>query len=315
MIIDCHHHLLAENWYPKSLLSDLATNIFKPLIKDQLTEEEYKNPAIVYEKVFHNVFDETGDLLIKNMQEAGIDKTCIFAFDSELTQGIGQVSINEQNEKIAAAALKYPDKFIPFYTINPKQNKSVERFKYGLQKLGMKGIKLHPQFGAFSPSDPICYPIYKTCMEYNVPVIFHTGHLEPIPTSDFAHPFQIEQAAIDFPELPLILAHFSLASWEDALQLAGKYSNLYFDFSVLFLTYLEDPALSYHILRQFLDVVGSERVFWGTDNPFFNNIFPTKRWVDLIINPDASACGDISFSKQEIDLIMGDAFAKLLNIA
>ena len=314
MIIDCHHHLLTKNWCKESLLSDIATNILGPLMKNQMTEEEYNNPAVLFEKVYRNVFDETGDLLVKNMKEAGVDKTCIFAFDAELTSGVAQVSIDEQNEKIAAAALKYPEKLIPFYSINPKQNKAAERFEYGLKKLGMKGIKLHPPLGDFLASDKVCYPIYRTCMEYGVPVIFHTGHLQAVSPSDPAHPSHIEQVAIDFPNLPLILAHFSLASWENALRLVDKYPNLYFDFSLLFLTYLQNPAEAYQRLRKFLDAVGPERVFWGTDSPFYNDIFPTKRWLEIIKYPDATICADISFSKEEIDLILGDAFAKLLNI-
>ncbi|MCK4870504.1 MAG: amidohydrolase [Gammaproteobacteria bacterium] len=314
MIIDCHHHLLAENWYKKSLLKDIATNILGPLVKDRLTEDEYNNPEIFYERVYQNVFDETGDLLVKNMKEAGVDKTCIFSFDAELTRGVAEVSIDEQNEKIAVAASKYPEKLIPFYSINPRQNKAVERFKYGLRNLGMKGIKLHPPLGGFLPSDDICYPIYRACMEHGVPVIFHTGSLQPIPSSDIAHPSHVEKVALDFPRLPIILAHFSLTSWEDALRLASKYSNLYFDFSLLFLTYLENPTEAYRRLRKFLDEIGPERVFWGTDGPFYNDIFPTKRWVKTIKSPDPSIYANITFSNKEIDLIMGNAFANLLNI-
>ena len=313
MIIDAHHHLLEKNWYPRELLLRFVT-FLTPYLGESISLEDKKHPDQLIDKVFKNVFDETGDHLVKIMKEAGVDKTCIFAMDTELTCGVTEVSIDEQNEKIAAAAKKYPDQLIPFYAIDPRQKNAATRFKNALLNLGMKGIKLHPALGNFLPDEKCCYPIYKTCMKYGVPVLFHSGHLVKIEESNPAHPRHVEQVLIDFPKLPIILAHFSLSSWETALQLAQKYPNLYFDFSLLQLTYLKDPADCYKQLRKFLDITGPERIFWGTDSPYYNDIFPTKRWVDIVSHPNLSSCPEISFSREEIDLIMGDAFAKLIKI-
>jgi len=69
-----------------------------------------------------------------------------------------------------------------------------------------------------------------------------------------------------------------------------------------------------HALREFLDFTEPERIFFGSDSPSFRSIMSNTEWVQLIKGlPEKSPKG-ISFSEDEIELIMGGNAKRLLGI-
>src|SRR5450756_1107128 len=81
--------------------------------------------------------DTTGEKLVANMDAAGVDKSCIFALDFGLATGDPPVSIDDQNRMVAEAAKRFPDRLIPFYTIDPRRPNSVDRFSKAVEEWGM----------------------------------------------------------------------------------------------------------------------------------------------------------------------------------
>jgi predicted TIM-barrel fold metal-dependent hydrolase len=89
----------------------------------------------------------------------------------------------------------------------------------------IRGLKLHPPIQQFSSSDAVAYPLYEIFAEARLPVICHTGH-SGIGTGmpgggeirlKFGNPMPIDDVAVDFPSLPIIMAHpfLSLAGRSD----------------------------------------------------------------------------------------------------
>jgi predicted TIM-barrel fold metal-dependent hydrolase len=66
------------------------------------------------------------------------------------------------------------------------------------------------------------------------------------------------------------------------------------------------------MLRTVLDEIGPRRVFFGSDGPYYNSVFPLDRWVKAFTDTDLASCREISFSHEEIDYVMGQAFANLV---
>lgn len=113
---------------------------------------------------------------------------------------------------------------------------------------GARGLKLYPSYQFFLPNDPMLWPIYDTCCELRWPVMFHTG------TSvfrgsrlHFALPIHIDDVAVAFPELRIVLAHAGRPAWtNEAAALARIHAEVYLDISGLpphnLLRYLPDLA-------------------------------------------------------------------------
>lgn len=310
MIIDGHCHMVDERWHDPSFFIGMARVATAPMGK---LSGEYPDPAELVKNLMPVLSDPTGEKLIAGMDAAGIDKTCVFAHDTGMQAGEPAVSMEEQNRMVAEAAARFPDRLVSFFSIDPRRKGALDLFKKGIEDWGMKGLKLHPTAGFF-PHDPACYPFYERCLEYEVPVLFHTGN-QPLPMkARFSQPIHVDDVAADFPDLSIIMAHVGHLLWHEALFVAVRKPNIYFDFSDWQMTFNEYPQEFYRMLRRIIDDLGPWRVFFGTDGPYLNVVCPLDRWVGAIMEPDFSSCPEVSLTDEEKRIIMGDAFARLLGI-
>lgn len=310
MIIDNHVHLTDIGWHQRPVFSGMARVAAAPMGK---ATGEYPDAEAIVDNLIPVVSDPTGERTVANMDAAGVDKSCIFVHDSGLMAGEPEVSIKEQNRMVGEAAARFPDRLVPFFSIDPRREGAVELFSKAVEEWGMRGLKFHPASG-FYPYEEICYPLYEKCVEYGIPVITHTGS-QPAPLKfRFARPIYVDDVAADFPDLPIIMAHVGHEMWHEALLVASVKRNVYFDISGWQLTFNSHPADFYRMLRRLLDDVGPWRVFFGTDGPYLNVLCPWDTWVAAIREPDLSSCPDVSFTNEEKEIVLGRAFARLMGI-
>lgn len=308
MIIDSHVHLAAEGWYTRNVV---IRGIQMSLAAMAKSTGEYPDAEELVDSMMPLSSDSTGEKLVARMDAVGVGKSCIFAVDLGLVDTEPDVAIEEQNRMIGEAAKRFPDRLIPFFTVDPRRPGGLEMFRRGVEDWGMRGLKLHPGAG-FYPYDLVVYPFYEKCMEYDIPVLFHTGVLPGPMKSRFARPLNVDDVAADFPDLPIIMAHVANEMWEEALGVAGVKPNIYFDISGWQMPFNSRPQHFYRMLRAVLDKVGPWRVFFGSDSPGYDLLCPFDRWVKALVDPDLGSCPEISFTAGEIDTVMGKAAAKLL---
>jgi predicted TIM-barrel fold metal-dependent hydrolase len=245
-----------------------------------------------------------------------VDVSVIFPVDyalgaSEPCSGESEcVPIATQNGLFSEIAKQHKKRLVNFVGIDPRRKDAAAELERGVTKLGARGLKLHPTAG-FYPDDPLCYPLYRKAQELGVPVLFHTGTQPGPMKAKYAQPMFVDSVAADFPDLKIVMAHVGHCWWEQALALAGTKWNLYVDFSGWQRVVVREPNRFYHMLRTALDEIGPWRVMFGTDNPYLKLVLPTKNWVAAVQDAPSS---QFAFSKEEIDIILGDAAAKLLKI-
>jgi uncharacterized protein len=310
MIIDSHVHLVGKDWIDRSFFIGTGRVAVAPMGKETGI---YPDAEALVDNLTPLIEDTTGEKTIANMDEAGVDKSCIFTVDYGLLAGEPVLSMEEQNKLIVEAAARFPDRLIPFFTVDPRREGGLDLFKRAIEDWGMKGLKLHPTSGYF-PYDPVVYPFYEKCMDYSIPVLIHTGS-QPAPLKfRFAQPINVDDVAADFPDLPIIMAHVAHSMWQEALLVAEIKPNIYFDFSGWQMRFLSHPAEFYRMLRAVIDQIGPWRVFFGTDGPYYNVLCPWGTWVKAITEPDPGVCPEVSFTPEEAEIIMGKAFARLMNL-
>lgn len=310
LVVDSHVHLVDNGWVSDEMLLGMARVASASMAK---TTGQPLDAAVLLSGLKSGLVDPTGEKLVAAMDVAGVDVSCVFPVDYGLLTGEPGVPIDVQNRLIAEAVKRFPSRLVGFFAVDPRRPGSLDMFRRAVEEWGLRGLKLHPSVGYF-PYDEVVYPLYEACLEYKVPVLIHTGS-QPAPAkSRFCRPAGVDDVAADFPGLPIIMAHVGHNWYEEALLVAGVKPNCYVDLSGWQREYLEHPAAFYRVLRRVIDAIGPWRVFFGTDGPYLNVLCPLAQWVRAVREPDLSGCPEVSFSPEEIEIVMGKAFARLIGL-
>ena len=167
---------------------------------------------------------------------------------------------------------------IPFASLDPTRGPEAVREAKRLVADGhIRGLKLHPPLQQFAPNDRIAYPLYEVFAEARLPVLFHTGH-SGIGTGmpggggvrlKYGHPMLIDDVAVDFPDLPIILAHPSFPWQDEAISVCLHKPTVYIDLSGW------SPKYFSPTLIQYVNTLLKSKVLFGTDYPFIT----PDRWL------------------------------------
>lgn len=307
MIIDMHVHLMSTNLIAKPFWDSLV-KLYSSL--------SGKAPEEV-EKMFPSLWDDTGELLLKDMDEAGIDQSWLCVLDFGLTKGIGEAhyAIGEINKKFARISAESGGRVLAFAGCDPRRQEAVSLLETAVRQWGMRGLKLLPACGYY-PNDENCYKLYRKADELGIPVIIHTGP-EAIPLySKYCYPIFLDEVANDFPQLKLIMAHAGFCWWEEALSVAHNKPNLYLDLSGWQPRLLHHPREEFYLpLRRILDGIGPSRVMFGSDWPAYRKLRGGQAsWVRIFKNLAIDAVQyQIRFTEEEIAAMLGDSAAELMN--
>ena len=306
MIIDMHTHLGFRDGVAKPFWDGYA----------EVAALQMDVPLDAVQQQVPDLWDISGDMIVKDMDTAGIGKSVLLALDWGLARYMRdlKLSVEEINKTYADAARKYPQRLIAFAGIDPRRDRAAEMIERFLKEWGMKGIKFHTAAG-FYPNDKICYPIYEKALEYGVPVLFHTGGdvVKPL-YFKYCQPIYVQEVAVDFPDLPIILAHTGGCWYSEAVAICNSTTNVYLDLS-LWQTRLLRPLEFYKALRTLLDSAPWQRVLFGSDYPFLKLLINQERWVKAFTEiPDSVKERGIQFRDEEIAGIMGGNAARLLGL-
>jgi predicted TIM-barrel fold metal-dependent hydrolase len=197
----------------------------------------------------------------------------VFTVDERIT-GRPQVS----NDAVAEFAAKNADIAIPFASLDPNRGADAVREAKRLVSEGLvRGLKLHPPLQQFFPNDRIAYPLYEVFAEARLPVLFHTGH-SGIGTGmrggggirlKYGHPMPIDDVAVDFPDLPIIMAHPSFPWQDEAISVCLHKAQVYIDLSGW------SPKYFSPTLIQYANTLLKTKVLFGSDYP----LLTPDRWM------------------------------------
>lgn len=294
MIIDIHAHLMSRD-YP-------ARGYWDGWVR--LGEALSGIPAERIRRRLPEMWDSSGDMLVKEMDEANIDKSVIFPADFGLAIGEAAVSIEEQNRIHAQAVARHPDRLIAFVGVDPRRKEAVKLLEKGVKEWGMKGLKLLPCAG-FYPNDKAFYPLYEKALKLKIPVLIHTGPEIPPFHSKYGRPVYVEDVALDFPDLTFIMAHAGgLAWWTEAVSIAANNTNIFFDLAA-WQPGILNPLDFYSTLRKMVSTVRS-RVLFGSDWPAVKLLVSQARWIKAFKEPpNVVAAAGIKFTPEEQEAILG----------
>jgi len=182
------------------------------------------------------------------------------------------------NEEIAELAHRHSDVAIPFASVNPHRGaEGVRLAKRLISDYGVKGFKFHPQVQDFMPNDRMAYPLYEVIAEAKLPALFHTGQTGVGAGTrggggirlKYGNPMLVDDVAVDFPDMPIILAHPSFPWQEEALSVATHKPQVYIDLSGW------SPKYFPPILVQYANTLLKDKILFGSDYP----VIAPEKWI------------------------------------
>jgi predicted TIM-barrel fold metal-dependent hydrolase len=152
--------------------------------------------------------------------------------------------------------------------------------------LGARGLKLHPAAQRFYPADQRLFPVYERAQELGLPITFHCGPFALGPDEGgYAHPHHYAPLLRRFPRLRAVLAHAGLGAYRDALALAQEFPQALFDCCGLINGSDPNPLLADDEAAAFLRAIGTQRIMFGSDYPWFDPALDAARIARLPLSP------------------------------
>ena len=234
MIIDCHTHF----WrYPEELTEELARETF--IMRQQEVD-----------------LDITPEMHASAV--AKVDRAIVFGLRAPLT---GFLTVNDT---VAEYIRTDPKKLIGFAAVCPTEDNALAEVDRAVQELGLRGLKMSPIYGGWDPLDLRALKIFARAEELGLPIMLHQGTTYPRKAPlKYANPVLLEDIALRFPDLKMIIAHIG-HPWEaEAIVLIRKQPNVFADISALFYR----PWQYYNSLRLAVEYGVTDKLLFGTDYP------------------------------------------------
>lgn len=167
---------------------------------------------------------------MRQVDDAGVEQFVFTGRDVESRRGW-----RFPNEDIVDAVQKFPDRIIGLAGIDPlKKRAAIREVDRCVREYGLKGVSLDPSGVGRPANDPVFYPIYERCIDYDVPVVLTLGPL-PSPTAGpmkVNDPMAVDEVGCDFPDLRVVCSHLGWPWVTQAIGVAWRHPNVYLETSM-----------------------------------------------------------------------------------
>lgn len=141
------------------------------------------------------------------------------------------------------------------------------------QKL-IKGLKFYPGYEPFYPNDSRLKVFYDMAIEYDVPVMFHSGDTyAPTGKVKYSHPLHIDDLAVDYPKMKIVICHVGNPWIRDCMEVVYKNEHVYADISGLVLGNFSEKFERFmkKEIEEMITYAGDPNyLLYGTDWPISN---------------------------------------------
>jgi hypothetical protein len=214
LITDCHVHIEPYEMFKPSALALMK----KKRANFEEIESYSRSPA-----AFLNYLDR-----------CGVDRAALINYVAPEVIGFGP----EVNQFVADYVKENPKRLIACGSVHPRHTKNILADVEHILRLGIRMIKIHPPHQLLYPNDYVhgvkeLEIIYRAAEANGIPVMFHTGtSVFPEARNKYGDPIYVDDVAVDFPRLKILLAHGGRPLWMDtAFFLIRRHPNVYLDIS------------------------------------------------------------------------------------
>ena len=203
----------------------------------------------------HMSLNGSVDDLIKDGNKVGVVHYLVHSVATTPKQ------VKSINEFISEEVNAHPDLFTGFGTLHP-DSEDIEADLDYLIELGLKGVKVHPDFQQFALNEERAFRMGEAIDERGLPIMIHCGDFR----YEYSNPEQLRPFLEKFPNMLVIGAHFAgWSMWEKATKELAGTPNLMVDLSSSLY------ALSPETAKELIHAYGADKVLWATDFPMWDS--------------------------------------------
>ena len=200
--------------------------------------------------------------LLRRLDADGIDRAVLVNYPSPDLMGF----TTRANEYVAEYCQAAPDRLIAMGGVHPRFTADAAAEVRRVAEMGVRALKLHPPHMAVAPNAYLhgldaLRALYEEAQRLRLPVMIHTGtSIFPGARSRLGEPMAVDDVAVDFPDLVIILAHGGRPLWmEQAFFLVRRFPRVYMDVSSI------PPRALLRYFPRLAEV--ADKVLYGSDWP------------------------------------------------
>lgn len=266
MIVDCHFHLDETMLTLEKMIEGMDRNrVSKTALIPPMNETMFE-----VDNVFQLHLQRFFRFLILNVPQLGLN-----IYDGLVKEGYlklygdsFKIIEKPNNDLLADAINRFPDRFLGWVAVNPMITKSVEEVEFFLQKPGFIGVKAHPFMHGYSIKE--LDSVAAICESRGVPMMIHLS------SEQDSYKYLPEL----YPKLKVIYAHAGLPFWKKLWKYIQNQPYVFVDTS--------SDYLNATIVKMAVDALGHRKVLYGCDGPYGMHEFNEydysvkKHWIDLL---------------------------------
>jgi len=214
LITDCHVHIEPYEMFKPSAL--------------ELMKKKRANFGEI------ESYSRSPKAFLKYLDRCGVDRAALINYVAPEVIGFGPLV----NQFVADYVKEDPKRLIACGSVHPRHTKNILADVEHILRLGIRMIKIHPPHQLLYPNDYLhgvkeLEVIYRAAEANGIPVMFHTGtSVFPGARNKYGDPIYVDDVAVDFPKLKILLAHGGRPLWMDtAFFLIRRHPNVYLDIS------------------------------------------------------------------------------------
>ena len=245
------------------------------------------------------------DRWVAELDRHGVARTALIA------------SIPGDEESVAIAIAKHPSRFVGFFMLNPAAADAAERLSRACGELGLRTACLFPAMHHYRLDGERVAATFEAAAAHGAAIFVHCGVLSvgvrkklglPSPFNlQLGDPLALAAVAVRFPNVPVIIPHFGAGFLREAFMAADQCPNIHLDTSSTNSWIKYHPGLTLEaVFRQALEVVGPDRLLFGTDSSFF-----PRGWQRQIFEQQKALMEAIGVSAEAQEKIFAGNFQKL----
>jgi len=186
-----------------------------------------------------------------------VDRAIVLAFKSRYLEA------EIPNRYVADYVRQNAAKMVGFAGVDPTEVDCLEQLRIAQEELQLKGVTVSPALQNFHPSDTRAMKLYEQCARRNMPVLFEQNQRNPATKLEYARPMLVDEAAREFPELRIVVAHMGYPWVDETVALLGKHPHVFADVAGL----LEHPWLTYNALLAAYEYGVIDKLLFGSGFP------------------------------------------------
>ena len=236
---------------------------------------------------------------------------------ANVTRAALMSSVPEDESSVATAIERHPQRFIGMFMVNPLATGATERVRRAFSEHRLSCACLFPAMHDYSLDDKSVNDVFELAAYYDCATFVHCGVLSIGVRKKFGlrstfdiqrgNPLALIPVASRFPTVPIIVPHFGAGFFRELLMASDLCPNIYTDTSSSNSWIKLTPTLSLvDVFRSTLDVLGPERILFGTDSSFF-----PRGWQQPLFDIQQKVFDALGLIPSHRDAILSDNFNRI----